>query len=243
VRTQLDPTQTGVGFFQLEDLLTLVQADHYGVLLDSKYIGPGDVTQHYFYAGILLVPLALLGWPMCACCAWRSCLACRSPGMRSDRHRAVRRAHPVARLSQRRAAMHGWFLPALGLAVLAGAGLATLQRRLPLPVVVALVVVLVVDICVFNSLQNRLTFARDTAEHLYLAPLREFSTRLSALNPPVQRLYGQQQAAVVYRNHALQSRVETTYGYNRSSFCATPPTWMPPTTTRASAPPSAPRIS
>jgi hypothetical protein len=73
---------------------------------------------------------------------------------------------------------------------------------------------LFVDVFVFNSLQNRLTFARHSAEELYYAPLRAFGEQLAEANPPVRRLYGPPLAAVAYRNHALQSRVEATYGYN-----------------------------
>src|SRR4029453_10532420 len=61
IRTQLEAANVDLGYFHVDSLLTLVQPDYYGVLLDSRYTGPGDVTQHYFYAGVLLVPLALLG--------------------------------------------------------------------------------------------------------------------------------------------------------------------------------------
>ena len=42
-------------------LATLVIPDHYGALETERYTGPQDITQFYFYMGILLVPLAMLG--------------------------------------------------------------------------------------------------------------------------------------------------------------------------------------
>ena len=83
IRTQLDASQVGLGYFQLEDLWTLLQPNYYGVLLDSRYTGPGDVTQHYLYASILLVPLALWAPATPGPCGspWR--WACRSYCMRS----------------------------------------------------------------------------------------------------------------------------------------------------------------
>jgi hypothetical protein len=106
--------------------------------------------------------------------------------------------------------MHGWFLPALGLALLGGAGVLRLPGRLR-PLVVG---VLFVDVLVFNQLQNPLAFARQSFDELYGAQLRSFDAQIQAARPAVERLYGQPLAAVGYRNHPLQSRVETTYGYN-----------------------------
>jgi len=211
VRTQLNATDVNLGYFQLDSLLTLVQPDYFGVLLDSRYTGPGDVTQHYFYAGVLLVPLALVGllhgraralaltlglpfvWYALGPNGGLFNLLAELPGFRSVE-----------------LPMHGWFLPALGLAVLGGAGVMRLSPRFAWP----LLLVVFVDVLVFNSLQNRLTFARHTTEELYGAPLRAFRAQVDAADPPVERLYGPPLTAIAYRNHALQSHVETTYGYN-----------------------------
>ncbi len=212
VRTQLDGTQVGLGYFHVEDLLTLIQPDHYGVLLDSNYTGPGDVTQHYFYAGILLVPLALLG--MTSLKALRTALALGLPFVWYALGPGTGLFDLVAQWPGFRSVelpMHGWFLPALGLALLGGAGVAALRRSLPWPALTILFVLLFVDVLTFNSLMNRLTYARSTAEDLYLAPLRAFQAQL---DPSARRIYGPPMASIVYRNHALQSRVETTYGYN-----------------------------
>jgi hypothetical protein len=109
--------------------------------------------------------------------------------------------------------MHGWFLPALGLAVLGGAGLASVSARVSsrlLPLAVIGVVFL--DVLTFNSLQNRLAFSRVSGDELYAASLRSLAAQVGQTT--VERLYGAPMASVGYRNHGLQSKVETTYGYN-----------------------------
>jgi hypothetical protein len=215
LRSQLNGADLDLGYFQPEALFTLVQPNYYGVLLDSRYTGPGDVTQHYFYSGLLLVPLALLGLRRGRVA--RMALFVGLPFVWYAAGPAAGLFNVVAQLPGFRSVelpMHGWFLPALGLALLGGAGLATLQARLRWPGVALLLVALFVDVFVFNSVQNRLTFARHTAEELYLAPLRLFDTQVAETRPPLERLYGPPWAGVVYRNHALQSRIETTYGYN-----------------------------
>ena len=105
--------------------------------------------------------------------------------------------------------MHGWFLPALGLASLGGAGFARLVATRDWLAGV-LVVVLFVDLVTVNQLLNPLAYARRSFSDLYGARLQSFAQQASS----VERLYGAPLAQVGYRNHALQSRVETTYGYN-----------------------------
>jgi hypothetical protein len=70
------------------------------------------------------------------------------------------------------------------------------------------------DVLEFNELRNPLAYARQPFDALYAAPLRSLEIQFKAAQPPVQRLYGPPLAAVGYRNHPLQSHVETTYGYN-----------------------------
>jgi hypothetical protein len=110
--------------------------------------------------------------------------------------------------------MHGWFLPALGLALLGGAGFSVVESRLKLPWVAALLGLLFVDAFTVNELLNPLAFARGSFDELYGGTLRSFQAQVAAAQPAVERLYGPPLAAVGYRNHALQSRTETTYGYN-----------------------------
>ncbi len=214
IRTRLNARQVDLGYFHPESLLTLVQPDHYG-LLSGAYRGPGDVTQHYFYASILLLPLAAVGARNAR--ALRMALPLGLPfvwyalGPTGGLFRLIVR---LPGFSSIELPMHGWFLPALALAVLGGAGLSIVAARLPQPWLLVLLAAVFVDVCAFNQLQNPLAFARQSFETLYATPLRAFQAQLRAAQPPVERLYGAPLAAVGYRNHPLQSQVETTYGYN-----------------------------
>jgi hypothetical protein len=236
VRTQLDARSVDVGYFHPAALLTLVWPDFYG-LLSGAYRGPGDVTQHYFYAGMLLVPLAVIG-------------AVRSPRILSTAallglpflwyalgpvgglFRVLVRLPGFASVEL---PMHGWFLPALGLALLGGAGLARIGRvegsqvvgfgRLRIgsrggrqlggaPLAAGAIALTFFDVLYFNQLRDPLAYARQSFDALYGEPLAIFADRLARANPPVGRLYGPPLSTVGYRNHPLQSRVPATYGYN-----------------------------
>jgi hypothetical protein len=214
VRTQLDVRDVDLGYFHPGALLTLVQPDHYG-LLSGRYTGPADRTQHYFYAGILLVPLALVGLRNLR--ATRAALLLAVPFVWYATGPAAGLFRLVVRLpgfNSVELPMHGWFLPALGLALLGGAGLGVLEARLPAALPLALLFVLFVDVFTVNELLNPLAFARGSFEELYGGALRSFQAQVAATHPALERLYGAELAAVAYRNHALQTRTETTYGYN-----------------------------
>jgi hypothetical protein len=233
LRARLSAGDLNLGFFQPDSLLTLVQPNYFGMLLGSSYTGPGDVTQHYFYAGILLLPLAAFG-------AWRSPRARRMavfiglPFIWYALGPAGGLFTLVSRLPGFKSVelpMHGWFLPALGLAILGGAGLAELSRRVEfefksesesqktwLPVLVLGVVFL--DVLTFNALLNRLAYSRVTAADVYAAPIQSLETALATAQVPVERMYGPPMTSVGYRNHPLQLRVEATYGYNPLALAA-----------------------
>ena len=214
IRTQLDARDVNVGFFHPGSLLTLVYPDYYG-LLSGRYVGPGDSTQHYFYAGILLVPLALLGARNR--CALRTAAFLTLPfvwyafGPSAGLFRLVSR---LPGFSSVELPMHGWFLPALGLALLGGAGAAFVETRLTRRWVVAGLTFVALDVLIVNQLLNPLAYARGTFSELYGDTLRAFAAEIVSATPPLERLYGPELAQVAYRNHGLQSRVETTYGYN-----------------------------
>lgn len=203
-----------IGYFHPRSLLTLVDPNYYG-LLSGPYIGPGDSTQHYFYAGILAVPLALLGVQSLHILRTAAVLSLPflwyALGPVGGLYWLVAR---VPGFSNVELPMHGWFLPALGLALLGGAGMLRVERRIGRHWSGGLVGVLLLDVLVVNQLLNPLAFARASFDALYGAALAQFDAQVAAAQPPVQRLHAAEQTAVGYRNHALQSRVETTYGYN-----------------------------
>jgi hypothetical protein len=218
IRSQLSAREVGLGYFHPPSLLTLVDPDYYG-LLSRHYTGPGDSTQHYFYAGILLLPLAVLG-----------------ARNRRILHTAVFLGLPflwyasgpvgglfllVARLpgfSSVELPMHGWCLPSLGLALLGGAGLGVVETRFGRSASVAALSVLFVDLVAVNQLLNPLAYARASFDQQFGDALRVFQAQLDSQRP--SRVYGPPLAQIGYRNHALQSRVETTYGYNPLELAA-----------------------
>jgi hypothetical protein len=203
-----------IGYFHPGALATVVDPNYYG-LLSGHYAGPGDSTQHYFYAGIVLLPLAVLGARQGR--VLRLAAALSLPFLWYALGPRGGAFEVVARLPGFRSVelpMHGWFLPALGLAMLGGAGADVVARRFGSRAGLALIGVVLVDVLIVNQLLNPLAYARATFDDLYGRALAAFDARVAAAQPPVERLYGPPLAAVAYRNHALQSRVATTYGYN-----------------------------
>jgi hypothetical protein len=218
IRTQLSAQAVDLGYFHPASLLTLIDPDYYG-LLSGHYVGPGDSTQHYFYASILLVPLALLGvrsgriTRLAAFLGLPFLWYAAGPAAGLFRLVAVLPGFSSVELP-----MHGWFLPALGLALLGGAGLGDVERRLGPRATTIVLIVLLVDLVTVNQLLNPLAYARRGFDDLYGSSLTAFQEQVERLHPT--RVYGPELAAVGYRNHALQSRVEATYGYNPLELAA-----------------------
>jgi hypothetical protein len=216
LRARFTAFDSSVGYFHPDALLTLVQPNYYG-LLSGHYTGPGDSTQHYFYAGILLVPLALLGLRHAR--LRRMALVLGVPFLWYALGPAGGLFRVVARLPGFRSVelpMHGWFLPALGLALLGAAPLVRLRPRLQ----TLLIAVVALDVLIVNQLLNPLAFARHSFDDLYGSAVSAFAAQVASIRPPVARLYGPPLTAIGYRNHALQNKVETTYGYNPLELAA-----------------------
>jgi hypothetical protein len=211
---RLELSAPDIGYFHLSSLVTLIDPDYYG-LLSGHYTGPGDSTQHYFYAGILLVPLVVLGAANRR--VLRTAAALGLPfvwyalGPRGGLYELAARLPGFGSVEL---PMHGWFLPALGIALLGGAGVGLVAQRFGQRWAVALTSIVFVDALIVNQLLNPLAYVRDTFEDLYGRTLQAFNMQVAVAEPPVARLYGPPLAAVAYRNHALQTRVPTTYGYN-----------------------------
>jgi Bacterial membrane protein YfhO len=212
IRTQLNARDVELGYFHPAALWTLANPDYYG-LLSGHYTGPGDSTQHYFYAGILLVPLALFGARNARIVRTAALLGIPflwyALGPAGGLFRLVAR---LPGFSSVELPMHGWFLPALGLALLGGAGLTSVESRLGRRATIAALAIILVDLIAVNQILNPLAYARHGFDELYGAQLAAFQAQVERVRP--QRIYGPPLAAVAYRNHPLQSRVETTYGYN-----------------------------
>jgi hypothetical protein len=213
-RTNVDATSSSIMFFEPKALLTLFWPNALGALF-GDYVGPRDLSQYYWYSGILFVPLVVLG-----CLFWRGrALAAvltvpfvwYAAGPAGGLYLLVSRLpgfHSVV------GPINGWFVAMLGLALLAAAGFDVLSRRIRwrfLPHVLTFITIC--DLVFWNSVANGLTYTRQDANTLYAQPLAELRARLSDL-PPDIRLHTPELTRVGYLNWSLQLHVETTYGYN-----------------------------
>jgi len=218
VRATLDATGLRAGFLQPEGLLTLLWPDALGALGfgNQGYWGPTDVSQFYWYGGVLLVPAAALGaarWRgrwlgllLIVPFAWYAIgpsgglytLVAVLPGFHSIQE-------PV----------NGWFLVAFGLALLAGGGVSWLLGHLRWrPLAFILLLVSVIDLVFWNSVVNALAYRRASPEQAYLAPLHAASRQLATVAGPDVRVYVPPGLRIGYLNGWLQLPVASTDGYN-----------------------------
>lgn len=199
-------------------LLTLVHPDHYHAPSVDNYTGPEDITQFYFYQGLLLLPLAALGafhgarrlpiLVVVIAALWYAfgppggfyLLVARLPGFRSIR-----------------APVHDWFVIALTLALLAASGAAWLNRRFRyrwLPI--ALLAFFAADLWYWNMGNNQMAYAHTSFEDRYGALAGRFqSVAAWTENNAPRRLW----APLDFPNFGplnsmLDQRIEVTYGYN-----------------------------
>src|SRR5580692_7203471 len=109
-------------------LATLVMPNFYGAA-SGNYSGPPDITQFYFYAGILLVPLAIVGiWKKRSWVA----LALIVPALWYAFGPGAQLYSVLTLLpgfKSVRAPVHIWFVVSLGLALAAASGAAWLAER------------------------------------------------------------------------------------------------------------------
>jgi hypothetical protein len=202
------------GVLHAEPLLTLVAPDRLGAI-SGNYRGPGDVTQYYFYAGLLLLPLAAIG--IAKSRARIPALAMLVPAvwyMLGPAGGLYRIGAIVPGLHKVRAPVHGWFIAAFALAMLAAAGAAWIFGRWRHPAIpIALAAVLFADVFYWNSAQNPMAYARASFDELY-GSREAIAARIAASQPPLTRLYEPHNALPLGPlNHALDLRLETTSGY------------------------------
>lgn len=199
-------------------LATLVSPNHYGAPEGENYTGPADITQHFLYQGLLLLPLAVWGavawgkrWQALALvvpAAWYAfgrplgfySLISALPGFKSVR-----------------APVHIWFVAALGLALLAGSGVAALRARFRSPwIPAAMLLVLGADLYYWNMDHNALAYTRSSFQDQYGVAEERFRTVAGpATRDPLHRLYAPfDSPSFGPLNGALDNRIEVTYGYN-----------------------------
>lgn len=216
VRTTLAAITHSEGIIPFPALATLFYPNFYG-LFSGNYNGPQDITQFYFYAGILLVPLAVFGWWRKRAMRWTGLLLVVPTIWYAMGHSAGLYLL-VARLpgfSSVRAPAHVWFVPALGLALGAAAGLAEAAAKWPLKWLPATtLLVTCVDLFYFQSATNPLAYARTSYEDLYGAHEQLFREYVASHLPPLTRFEAPDMLTDFGPiQHSLDLRAEVTYGY------------------------------
>jgi hypothetical protein len=215
IRVASDYSRNAESVLQLSALTTLFSPNALGSIA-GPYTGPVDITQYYFYAGLLLLPLAALG-------AWKSKL--RLPAlliivpsawyMLGPAAGLYRLGALVPGLHKVRAPVQGWFVIALSLAMLAAAGAQWLSDRWPVRYLgAALIAILFVDVWYWNSLNNPLAYARSSFEELYGAHEEIGRQHVAATQPPLTRFDAPRNLPVMGPlDHPLDLKLESTYGY------------------------------
>jgi hypothetical protein len=197
-------------------LATLVMPNFYGAA-SGNYSGPPDITQFYFYAGILLVPLAVVGilkkrsWVALALVVPALWYAFGPPaGLYS-----VLTLLPG--FKSVRAPVHIWFVVALGLALAAASGAAWLAERFRKSwLMLAVLLLTVADLWYWNMADNQLAYMSTSFVEKYSDPFTNFQASLTqAKQKPFTRIWSPFDTnAFGPLNSSLEGRTEVTYGYN-----------------------------
>ncbi len=215
LRSQLSAKDWTSGMLEWRSLATFVYPNAQGAL-NERYTGPPDITQHYFYAGALLLPLALLGlrerrvrrvtlWLIVPAAVY----ALGPAGL------LFRLVAELPGFSSIRAPSHAMFVPTLGLALLAASGATWLSERLRVRhLTAALCVIFLADLWYWNMHQTRLMYAMGTYEEVYGPSVRWFRDAVKPL-PPLERIAAPGRWTYFYpADSAFDFGAETTFGSN-----------------------------
>jgi len=213
-RAGADYSRTADSVLEFRALPTLIAPDWLGAISD-RYTGPFDITQYYFYAGFLLLPLAVLGLVLSTARLRALCLIVPAVWfMLGGSAGLYRVAALLPGMNKVREPIQGWFVVALGLAMLAAAGLSSAERRWPVPYLGALVIaILFVDVCYWNSLRNPLAYGHYTFDSAYGDGEDALQRHVAPFVPPLTRFDGGKRTAVGLRDYSLDLRLENTAGY------------------------------
>jgi len=202
------------GILHAPALMTLVAPDWLGAI-SGNYKGPSDITQYYFYAGLLVLPLAAIGvvtsrmrlpglllivppvWYMLGPAGGLYYLGSLAP--------VLHKFH---------APVEGWFLAALGLALLAAAGGEWIFARWRFPFLPALMAgLLFVDVWYWNSLRNPLAYAHASFDELYGSSEEAIRLRVALNQPQLARFDAPgDRASMGPMLHPLDLNLEAVYG-------------------------------
>jgi hypothetical protein len=216
------------GILHPGSLMTLVAPDWLGAI-SGGIRGPSGIAQFHFYAGLFVLPLAVIG-------AVKS--GVRLPGLLLIVLPVWYMLGPAGglyylgtlapSLHRFRAPVEGWFLAALGLAMLAAAGGEWIFARWRFPYLPVLVAgLLFMDVWYWNSLRNPLAYAHAGFDELYGSSEEAGRLRVAMNQPPLTRFDAPgNRASMGPTLHPLDLKLEATYGsslldpgpYNSSSL-------------------------
>ena len=198
-------------------LLTLLLPDFYGAVSGS-YSGPGDITQFYFYQGPLLPVLAAAGfrrgrlrWIALALLVPAVWYALGPPG---GLYLAIAWLPGFRSV---RAPVHIWFVAALALSLAAAAGAAWADARWRAKwLIPAMLAIVFADLWYWNMSRNALAYARAPYDELYGTAADNFERASAPIRQnPLHRIWFEHDSNTFGpMNWALNSRTETSYGYN-----------------------------
>ena len=162
-------------------LATLVAPNFYGVI-SGDYKGPGDITQFYFYGGLLLLPLAFTAFGRRKSAAIPAVLVViplwYSLGPKTGLYDMLTR---LPGFSNVRAPVHIWFVISLGLALAAGLGFAFVAERSRRPWLIVVVIAFSLgDLWYSNMQSNPLTYARMSYAERYGNAFDNYQSRIVA---------------------------------------------------------------
>ncbi len=199
-------------------LATLVDPNHYGALDPERYTGPQDITQFYLYMGILLSPLVFLGlaaarerWYALALIVPGAWYAFGPPAGLYSVVAMLPGFHSV------RAPIQMWFVAALGLALLAAAGVQVVRARFRSPwIPLALLAVTGADLYHWNMDRNGLAYARESFQDRYGSAQDRFRSVAAPITAnPMHRLWAPfASPSFGPLDGSLDNRMEVTFGYN-----------------------------
>ena len=167
IRALADYSKNGERSLGFSGILNLLFPNATGVFNDSN--GPATDAQCYLYSGFLLVPLAIAGcWKTRSRITALALIVLPSWYMLGPAGGFYRAVALLPGFGSVRSPIHFWFVPVLGLALLATAGAAWIFERWNHAWVPALLLAVVfVDLHYWNSLTNPLAYGRSSFAELY----------------------------------------------------------------------------
>lgn len=214
LRATLSAGEWTVGILQARSLMTLIYPNAAG-LFQQPYQGPVDISQHYFYTGVLLLPLALVGLGVSRIRALAAILIVPavwySLGPSGGLFLLLSK---LPGFSSVRAPSHSMLLAVLGLIILAAFGMerVRLRSRMVLPV---LATVFALDLAMFNMIWSPTVYAKGSYEQVYGPSTQWLKDLVKPPLPAGERLAAPKRWVFFYPAMApFDEKIETTFGSN-----------------------------